>query len=310
MKFGDEDILAYTPETDTWSMLVDGSDLGLRRLDLTDFYFMADGTILMNFNRAFDLPGLGRVDDSDIVRFHPTKLGNETEGSFEWYFDGSDVGLKKGGEDIDALTLDPLGNLVVSTKGSFHADDQQGRDEDLFVFKPGDGDPAAADLATEGSWELYFDGSQVGLNEGHEDIDGAWIDQGSGNLYLTTKGDFTAEGSNSGLEGDGDDIFICVPLALGEVTDCTFFPFFDGDTARFTRRIDGLAVADAETFAAVWVNTVEDEAEESDDAQSTLLEEDEVEAAATDAEVDLYDQEAEEEETMFQGVLFLPLIRN
>jgi len=311
IKYRDEDILAYAFDMDTWSLVVDGSDLGFHRVDLNAFYVIADGTILMSFNKAFELPDLGLVDDSDIVRFVPTQLGGDTQGSFEWFFDGSDVGLSSSGEDIDAIAFDPSGNLVISTKGSFRVDDLRGKDEDLFVFKS-----SSLGQDTAGTWELYFDGSQVGLTRGHEDINGAWIDP-LGQLYLTTKGDFTAEGSSNSIHGDRDDIFICTPVALGSDTDCSFQPFFDGDAARFSKRINGISLGNSTVFAPLWrdaapLDEEDDKVDEDEAAQYDPVEDNEVGAAAIDEEFDLYDQESEEEEEEEEVTirLFLPLINS
>lgn len=305
-KFSDEDILTYNRDTDTWSMIVDGSDLGLHRLDLTDFYLMDDGSILMSFNKSFTLQGLGRVDDSDIIRFIPTKLGSETQGSFEWFFDGSDVGLTSGGEDIDAIAFDPEGNLVISTKGSFHVGDLRGKDEDLFVLKDGEFGEESS-----GTWAMYFDGSTVELTRGNEDIDGAWINPATGNLYLTTKGDFKAVSPVNNIEGDGNDIFIALPSTLNGTAVYAFQSFFDGNTARLTKRIDGIAIGAPANLSPLLPPglTTMDEEDGDLETQYTLLEDDDIDGAAIDEEVDEYDQEAEEvEESTLPRVIFLPLI--
>lgn len=306
-KFSDEDILAYNSETDTWTIVFDGSDLGLNRLNLTDFYLMDDGSILMSFNKSFKLPGLGRVDDSDIIRFIPTQLGSDTEGTFEWFFDGSDVGLTSSSEDIDAIAFDPAGNLVISTKGAFHVGDLRGKDEDLFVLKN-----AQLGEETSGTWEIYFDGSAVELTKGNEDIDGAWIDPVNGNLYLSTKGDFKVNSLNN-LEGDGNDVFTCSPTALGSATACTFQAFFDGDAARLTRRIDGIAIsAPAGLIPLLPMSTTMDEDDGVAESQFTVLEDEDsdVDGAAIDEEVDEYDLEAEEGDdgALIQSI-FLPIVK-
>lgn len=287
-------------------MVFDGSDVGLHRLDLTDFYLMADGSILMSFNKSFTLPGLGRVDDSDIIRFTPTQLGSETAGTFTWFFDGSDVGLTSSSEDIDAIAFDPEGNLVISTKGSFHVGDVRGKDEDLFVLKN-----AQLGEETSGTWELYFDGSAVELTKGNEDIDGAWIDPTTGNLYLSTKGDFKAAWLESSIEGDGNDIFICIPTTVDSNTGCTFQAFFDGNTARLTKRIDGISIgAPANLTPFLPLVTTMDEDDGVLESQYTELEDEDIDGAAIDDEVDEYDMEAEEaDESTMTKAIFLPIIK-
>ena len=184
VSFADEDILAFNRTTNTWSRYFDGSDVGLsgdRARDVNAFHVLNDGTILLSFIGDTTIPDVGSVDDSDIVRFIPTSLGTSTSGRFELYFDGSDVGLTTNGEDIDALHLLSDGRLVISTIVNSDVTGTTWRDEDLLVFTP-----TSLGATTSGSWALYFDGSDVGLNQSNdEDIFGVWI-AGSGEIYLTT----------------------------------------------------------------------------------------------------------------------------
>ena len=160
MSFKDEDILQHDLMTGAWSMLWDGSDVGATA-DLTAYTLRPDGSILMSFSSSITLPGVGALNHSDIVRFVPTSLGDNTAGTFEWFFDGSDVGLSSNGEDIDAITFTSAGELVISTSGSFSVPGVSGADEDLVRF-------TAIQLGeiTSGSWSMYFDGSDVGLSSG------------------------------------------------------------------------------------------------------------------------------------------------
>ena len=234
--FNDEDILAYNKTTGAWSMLWDGSDVGITA-DVIAYSVRTDNSILMSFASAITVSGLGTVDDSDIVRFVPTSLGTNTAGSFEFYFDGSDVGLSNSSEDIDAITFTADGKLVISTAGSYSVPGVSGADEDLLVF-------TASQLGqtTSGSWAMYFDGSDVGLSQSSsEDVNGAWFDVATGKLYLTTVGAFSV----TGVSGDGADIFICTPTSLGSNTACTYGPglYWDGSANGFAGEIvDGFTI--------------------------------------------------------------------
>ena len=110
---------------------------------------------------------MGKVDDSDIVEFIPTKLGSDIAGSFAWYLRGADVGLTSDGEDIDAISFTADGDLVVSTIGDFNTPSVSGKDEDLIQL-----DDAS------GTWRLFFDGSTVGLV--NQDVNDVWIDPANG----------------------------------------------------------------------------------------------------------------------------------
>jgi hypothetical protein len=170
--------------------------------------------MLMSFDRSLDVPGLGGVDDSDIVRFTPTSTGSSTAGSFSWYFDGSDVGLTSNGEDVDAISFDANGDLIISTSGGFSVSGASGNDEDMIRFVG-----SQFGSSTSGTWFFHFDGSDVDLSDSSsEDVSGIWVDTVSGDLYLTAQGDFSV----SGISGDGTDVFVCTPGSLGSSTTCSY----------------------------------------------------------------------------------------
>ncbi|MBV7335817.1 hypothetical protein KFU94_47775 [Chloroflexi bacterium TSY] len=238
VNFADEDILAYNLSTDTWSLHFDGSDVGLGSTDINAFDILVDGSLLLSINSGgFSLSGFGTVDDSDILHFIPTALGDTTAGNFAWYVDGSDVQLSTSGEDIDAIRLLDDGSLIISTLGSHSVSGVSGNDEDLVRFTP-----TALGSSTSGTWNSYFDGSDVGLNDsGDEDVFGTFIDD-DGLIYLTTRGTFSV----SGVTGDGADVFTCTPGSLGDNTSCSFSAFWDGSTHGFGgERADGLALGNS-----------------------------------------------------------------
>ncbi|MCB8939829.1 MAG: proprotein convertase P-domain-containing protein [Ardenticatenaceae bacterium] len=229
VSFADEDILAYNTTTGTWSLFMDGSDVGLggsSAQDTAAFSFLPDGSILLSFVSPTSITGIGSVDDSDIVRFIPTSTGSNTAGTFEFYFDGSDVGLTQNSEDIDAVSVLSDGRLVISTAGSASVPGVSGiQDEDLIIFTP-----TSLGSTTSGTWAALFDGSDVGLStSSSEDVWGAWIDETTGDLYLTTRGSFSV----SGVSGDGADIFVCTPSSLGTTTACSFSMYWDGSAFGF-----------------------------------------------------------------------------
>jgi len=234
VSFADEDILAYNTSTQAWSMYFDGSDVGISG-DVDAFFILFDGSLLLSLDADVTVSGLGTVDDSDLIRFSPTSLGANTSGTFTRYFDGSDVGLSNSGEDLDAIGFAPDGRLIISTIDTFNVPGVSGGDEDLIAFTPNTlGD------TTSGSWSLYFDGSDVGLNESaSEEINALWIDPLNGRLYLSTLGNFTV----AGLSGNGSDIFTCTPGSLGNVTSCTYASYWLGASNGFSGEIvDGIVI--------------------------------------------------------------------
>jgi uncharacterized repeat protein (TIGR01451 family) len=231
----DEDILAFDIDTSTWSKHFDGSDVGLRAADVDAFHLLDDGSILLSFRTPIEIASLGEVAKQDIVMFTPTSLGENTAGTFSFFFDGSDVGLDEGTENIDAIGFAPDGRLVVSTDGFFNALSVSGRDEDLFIFND-----TSFGENTSGTWSMYFDGSDVGLRGSKEDVWGTWIDPVTGEIYLTTRGTFSVSGS---LRGDGNDIIVCDPDSLGNTTSCDFSLYRDVSADGFDdMSIDGLTL--------------------------------------------------------------------
>ncbi len=212
--FQNEDILGFDMDLGVYYNLFDGSDLGLAAADLDGLHLRDDGTLLLSLNVPLDVPGLGVVDDSDMLQF-AGNFGKQTSGVWVTWFDGSASELDGAGEDIDAICFNPVGLPTVSTIGAYNVSGGSGQDEDMISWMgPG--------------WSLYFDGSDVGLaDSAYEDIWGAWIDPSSGKIYLTTMNTFAVP---AGPSGDGADIFACTPTSTGPTTACTWDPdlFFDG----------------------------------------------------------------------------------
>lgn len=285
LKVGDEDILAFNPANGSWSLVWDGSDVGIKG-DLDDFAILNDGSILMSFEQPEKINGM-TVADADLVRFIPTTLGANTTGRFEFYFDGSDVGLTTNAEDIDAFAVLPNGDLLISTRGLVIVPGVIASDIALLRFTP-----SSLGLNTAGTWSIALRGISVGLNILSESVRSVWVAP-DGQLYLTSEGNFHV---NGGLRGDGDDIFVCTPSAPPTV--CTFSRFWDGAAVGFTGGfIDGLDLHSSLTLVASAENeeTVEEASDESD-----LVDDGDV--------VD--DNEPVIEEVELNQRLFLPIVSN
>jgi uncharacterized protein YjiK len=213
-----EDIVFFDG-TAGFSLSFDGSDVGIASFRIDAFAWLDADTLLLSFTAAGSVPGIGIVDDSDIVRFDATSLGTITTGGFSLYFDGSDVGLTANAHDVDAIELLPDGRILISTVGSVTVPGvAAGRDEDLLAFAP----TSLGDV-TAGTFSMYFDGSDVGL--GTEDVDAAAVDA-SGNIYLSVIDVFAV----TGVSGDDEDVFVFDPTSTGEVTQGSYLPrlYFDG----------------------------------------------------------------------------------
>ena len=228
----DEDIVFF--DGSDYTLFFDGSTAGGTGIngseDLNAFSVVDNDTILMSFETPSSIPGLGAVDNSDIVQY------NFSTDSFSLYFDGSDVELTLANEEIDAMQLLEDGRIVISTRGGGSIDGGaiNFEDEDLVVFTP-----ATLGASTSGDWDWYFDGSDVGLDANpDEDGWGLMIDA-IGRIYVTTAGAFSVPG----VSGENEDVFFFSPTSLGENTTGSFSStlFFDGSVSGVLGNMNGLS---------------------------------------------------------------------
>ncbi|MDZ7957338.1 MAG: hypothetical protein RMY34_05445 [Aulosira sp. DedQUE10] len=255
VNFDKQDILAFNQRTKTWSMYFDGSDVfkngssNLKDTRLRDFHINSDGSILFAINQSVTLPGGINADEYDVIKFKPTSIGENTSGTFEKYFDGSDVGLGLNpgsdllvkSEVIDGIAIDSDGSLVISTRNGFNVPGLSGSGEDLIKFN-------ATSLGENsvGAWTMVFDGSDVGLKD--YNVDSFWLDYDANKnvkyIYLSTEKDFAnLPGANATtIFGNGGDILRFTPTSLGSDTKGTFELVTRLDGIGNTSTIEGLAV--------------------------------------------------------------------
>ena len=97
----------------------------------------------------------------------------------------------------------------------------RGGDEDILRFIPNTLGPN-----TSGQWELYFDGSDVGLTE---DVDGVSL-LADGRLVISTVGSVSVPGVN----GKDEDLLAFTPNSLGTTTSGSWELYLDGSDADLT----------------------------------------------------------------------------
>jgi len=224
----DEDVVLF--DGTNFSLAFDGSDVGISAFRIDAFSWVSATSLLLSFDGAGAVPGIaGTTDDSDIVLFTATSLGDLTAGVFSLYFDGSDVGLTTTGEDVDAVELLPGGHILISTVNSVAVTGAAGEDEDLLEFAP-----TTLGATTAGTFTLYFDGSDVGLTASGEDVDAAAVDA-TGKIYLSTLNNFAV----TGISGADEDVFVFTPSSLGSTTAGTY-----SSTLYFAGSLHGLSAND------------------------------------------------------------------
>jgi hypothetical protein len=224
-----DDADVYRWDGSAFGRVFDASAAGLSSSADVDALMVEDeDTFYLSFTTPTGVPGVGTVQDEDVVR--------HDAGTWTLYFDGSAVGLADSdNEDVDAFEVLTDGSVLVSTLQSAAVPGVSGiQDEDLVrcvgTFGPG---------GTTCAWSLYLDGSALGLgNAATEDVDGASV---SGTrVYLSTLGSYSV----TGLSGGGDDVFACQSPSGSPVGSCAggFTLFFDGSALGVSDGIDAFDV--------------------------------------------------------------------
>lgn len=216
INYADEDVLRYTTLTNSWTMFFDGSAAGLPGSADIDAISLAGDYLYMSFDKPVQVPGLGTVDDSDVVVY------NTKNQSWHLNFIGATDGLTTNAEDIDALVQ--YGSLAFSTVGHFSTNGiypLEGEDEDLF----------SKDLSTWG-YSIKFDGSNMGLASNN--ISSAAYIHETGSFYLVLK-----KGVNlGGIKGaGGGDIWRCHLVN----NQCQYSLFWDASKYKFPK-VDALDI--------------------------------------------------------------------
>lgn len=224
--YDDADI--YLWDGNDYSRVFDASAAGLPGNADVDALVVDGSVYYMSFRRngGTNVPGLGLVDDEDIVKYEA--------GAWSLYFDGGAVGLADtNGEDVDGFALLANGDILVSIVGSAEVPGLSGRyrDEDLLRCQ------ATAVPVTDCSWSMYFDGSDVALNNSAgEDVDGVSVSS-DGNIRLSTVNAFNV----AGLSGNDEDVFVCNSPTTGTRTACTSLTMlFDGDAEGIVDDLDAI----------------------------------------------------------------------
>jgi hypothetical protein len=174
-----------------------------------------DANMLMSLAVSEAVPGDDgqplAVADEDVVRYRG--------GTFTTVIDGSDVGLE--GAAIDALARVGPNEFILSFSeptllGILGLVD----DADLVRFTADRLGPETA-----GTFNLFLDGSDIGLSEENIDAVEVLTHAGGVDLYLSTAESFEVDG----LKGSASDVFICTGAATGDESRCSaLIAGFDG----------------------------------------------------------------------------------
>lgn len=214
--------------TGIYSQVFNAANLFAAPKNIDAIALMDDGSLLISWLVATSVPCLfggpngDLVEPADVVKFVPYQWGSGTFGHFEFYFDGSDVGLDTTSENTDGLALDGSGNLLISVNGGLNVPGLTGLDEDVVLFTP-----TSLGKNTAGTWSMFLKGvdNDVRLGGLTEDVDAIDFDLALNMLYLSTEGDYIVP---VGLSGQNDDILAFAGTVWGSNPSGTFSQVFDG----------------------------------------------------------------------------------
>jgi hypothetical protein len=225
-----------------------GYEIGADELPVT-VYLTLQNNLTFPASRFF--PGATAaqraVRNEDIISF------NSATGTFDFVFDGSDVGLGSATiDDFAILSTRPTVQILMSFAEPI--EQQNGNpalpgipaaygavdDSDIVLFTA-----TSLGYNTAGTFSVYFDGSDVGLANNAEDVDAIEI-LPTGELVISTSGDFSVPGITvtSGNAAGGRVLLKCAGT-FGETTTCAWSVYFDGRDVGLdveAENADGLAV--------------------------------------------------------------------
>ncbi len=211
ISFADDDILLFDSSNGKWSLYFDGSNVGLAKHNVDAFYLRPNGQIILSLTKAGNVDGFGPVDDSDLLLFTPTSIGENTAGAFSLLLDGSDVELTTNAENIKTAFELPDGRLVIGTSGNASVPGLSAKKWDLMLFTP-----VKLGEETQGTWSLFVAGAGLGLDTKSEGIVGASL-VGPNELYIATQGAFKL----AGINGKKGEVFRCVLAGTGQGASCS-----------------------------------------------------------------------------------------
>jgi hypothetical protein len=161
--------------------------------------------------------------------------------SWSLFFDGSDVGA--GGSDLAGFSIVDPNTLLMAFNTSLTINGVAIEPQDIVRF-----DAASLGSVTSGSFSMYLDGSDVGLDTSAEYIDSISVLPDARVLVSTT-----GSASVTGVTGPKDeDVLAFTPASLGANTSGSWAMYFDGSDVGLgdasTEDVDGLDVVGSNIY--------------------------------------------------------------
>ena len=177
--------------------------------------------------------------DEDIVQFDGT--------SWSMFFDGGDVGLST--VDVFAFHYLNANTILLSFNSSITIGSTTYAPTDIVQFTGSFGP------TTTGSFSMYFNGVDVGLDSSNDYIDAIEVLQ-DGKLLISTRGNATVPGP-TGLADE--DLLQFTPVTLGNTTSGTWTLYFDGsDVGLADNSQEDVDALDVDSNGAIYLSTLGD----------------------------------------------------
>jgi hypothetical protein len=164
--------------------------------------------LYLSLTSSQTIAGISSADE-DILRFDGQ--------SWSLFFDGSDVGV--GSPDLFAFSFLDSDSILMSFTANVTVNGITATPQDILQF-----DATSLGSTTSGTWSLYFDGSDVGLDTSSENIDSLSLIP-DGRILISTTGDPSLPGLTTGKD---EDVLAFIPTSLGNTTSGTWSLYFDG----------------------------------------------------------------------------------
>jgi hypothetical protein len=171
--------------------------------------------------------------DEDILRFDGT--------SWSLYFDGSDVGLSA--TDLFGFSMVDADTILMSFSSAVTVNGISVTPRDIMQF-----DATSLGSVTAGTFSMYLNGIDVGLDATAENIDAVTL-LADGQVLISTTGNPAVPGL-SGLADE--DVLTFTPVTLGNNTSGSWSLYFDGSdvglSTTSSEDVDALDVVDGKVY--------------------------------------------------------------
>jgi len=168
------------------------------------------------------------AEDVDILQYDGS--------SWSLFFDASDVGISTSGQDMNDFAVVDATTLLITFRTAFTLGTLAVEPFDIVQFTA-----TSFGSNTAGTFSLYFDGSDVGLDTTSEVIDALDV-LPDGRILISTTGNPAVPG----VTGQDEDVLAFTPTSLGYVTSGVWSLYFDGTAVGLgdttNEDVDGLDV--------------------------------------------------------------------